>query len=152
MFRDCSLTVLLCERVFRGIREPFLQGSSCLRCGPELFTAIPAVPRVFSAELFFSVSECSAVFENRSCKVPHASAVVLNCSQPFQLFCECSLIVLLCERVFRGIREPFLQGSSCLRSAVFENRSCKVPLASAGPELFTAIPGVPRVFSDCSSL
>src|SRR6185312_14613585 len=71
-FRECSLIVLLYERAFRSIRELFLLGSSCFRCGPELFTAIPAVPRVFS-----DCSSRRASIPQYSRKVLLASAVVL---------------------------------------------------------------------------
>src|SRR6185312_12806178 len=86
---------------------------------------------------FFAVSEGSAVVERCSFYVPLACAALLNCSQPFQPFRECYLTVLRCERRFRSTGTLFLLCSSCLRCT---------------SELLTAIPAVPRVFSDSSSL
>src|SRR6185312_8680557 len=118
------------SRRFRSTGMLFLLCSSCFRCTPELLTSILAVTSVLWQ--FFSVSEGSAVLECCSFYVLLASAALLNCSQPFQPFRECSLTVLLCERRFRSTGMLFLLCSSCFRCT---------------PELLTTIPEVPRVFS-----
>src|SRR6185312_8077099 len=109
--RECSLTVLLCQRRFRSTGMLFLLCSSCFRSTSELLTTILAVTRVF----FDTVSEGSAVLECCSFYVLLASAALLNCSQPFQPFRECSLTVLLCQRRFRSTGMLFLLCSSCFR-------------------------------------
>src|SRR6185312_2241306 len=44
-----DLTVLVCERVFRGTQEMLLQCCSWFRCSSrQLLPAVPAVPRAFS--------------------------------------------------------------------------------------------------------
>src|SRR6185312_3560761 len=121
-FRECSLTVLLCERMFRSTGTLFLLCSSC----------------------FFSVSEGSAVLERCSFYVILASAALLNCSQPFQPLRECSLTVLLCQRRFRSTGMLFLLCSSCFR--------CTPELLTSILAVITTILAVTRVFFDSSSL
>ena len=101
--------------------------------------------------MFLLLPEQCSVADNHSSR--SASAVLCR-SQPFQLFSEHSLAVLpdgkdffvglfynltviVCERVFRGPQEMFLQCCSWFRSS---------------RQLLPAVPAVPRAFSDCSSL
>src|SRR6185312_9496681 len=121
--RECSLTVLLCQRRFRSTGMLFLLCSSCFRCTPELLTSILAVTRVFfdssslSAKVpqywnavpstFFLLPLHSGTAHKHSSRYASVLRQFFSVSEGSAVLECCSFYVLLASAALRNCSQAF---------------------------------------------